>query len=97
MTILNRTNSLRTFLSIGLVVILLAGLSTVGHSQTGSRILSEAEAAGVVGGLQPGACGILVGIGVGIVALSMSTFTLGLGGAFAISVGAHVAALACVS
>ncbi len=94
---MNRASSLRGVLSLGLVVILLAGLSTVGHSQTCSRILSEAEAAGLVGGLQAGACGILVGIGIGVVAIAASSVTLGLGGALAISVGAHFAALACVS
>ncbi len=79
---------------------LLMNLSSYGFA-TGTaapgRALSDAEMAGLVGGLNWGACGILVGIGVGVVALGSSTVTVGIGAAVAISVGAHVAAAICVS
>jgi len=100
MTILNRQIPSRVTVTLGLVLILLAGLAAYGIPegwQNSSRILSDSEAAGLVGGLSPGACGILVGIGIGILAVGASSVTMGLGGAFLVSVTAHAAAYACLS
>ena len=57
---------------LALAVILLVSLASYGYG-TGwidsSQLLSDSEAAGLAGGINVGACGILVGIGIGVLAL----------------------------
>ncbi len=92
--------ALRLAISLALGIILMAGLAIHGYA-TGwhgvTQYLPDSATAGFVGGLNPGACGILVGLGIAVVAAGSSTLTVGLGAAFAISVGMHVAAAVCLS
>jgi hypothetical protein len=82
-----------------LAVILLIGLASYGYG-TGwidsSQLLSDSEAAGLAGGMQWGACGIVVGFGVIVLALGVAGLSIGLASAAVISVGAHVAAALCI-
>ncbi|MGA2261967.1 MAG: hypothetical protein ABSH28_11075 [Acidobacteriota bacterium] len=82
-----------------LAVILLIGLGAYGYG-TGridsSQMLSDSEAAGLAGGMQWGACGILFGLGIGVLALGVAGISIGLASAAVISVGAHIAAAICI-
>jgi hypothetical protein len=84
---------------LALTLILLLSLASYGYGNgwiDSPRLLSDAEAAGLVGGLQIGACGIVAGIGIGVLALGLAGVSVGFGAAAVISVGAHIAAAICI-
>ncbi len=100
MELLDIKTPIRPVVSLVLAVVLLTGLVAHGYAagwQPGSVSLRDLDLAGVVGGLNAGACGIVVGLGLGILAIGASTVTMGLGGALLISVTAHVATYACLN
>ena len=83
-----------------LVTILVTGLASYGYgtgSIVSSQLLADSDVAGLTGGLQPGACGIVAGIAIGVLALGVAGISMGFGAALVLSAGAHVAAGLCIS
>jgi hypothetical protein len=83
-----------------LVALLILSLATFGYGNGwvgSSQPMSDTETAMRTGGMDSGSCGILLGIGVGILALGVAGISVGIGSAFLLSVGAHVAAGMCVN
>ncbi len=100
MNIFVKGTLLRPAVSLALGIVLLAGVMVHGYASnrtTGAQTLPDIEISALVGGLNSGACGILVGIGLGILIVGSSSVTMGLGGALLVSVAGHVAAYACLS
>lgn len=96
---LMRKGTVHPAISLVLGMALVLGLAVYGSGSDWrgvTRYLPDSEAAALIGGLSPGACGVLVGLGVAVVALGSSTITVGLGAAFAISAGIHISAALCL-
>ncbi len=94
----------RRLMSLGFAVILMLGAVTAHLNPVGSNTFSTTtthilydDAAHEAVGSGDGACGIAVGIATGIVILAVGGATIGLGAAFALSAGLHVAAIYCAS
>jgi hypothetical protein len=92
------------WMSLGLAVVLMLGavtahlnfIGSIARSTTTTHVLTDDAAQEVVGS-GDGGCGIAVGIATGIVILAVGGATIGLGAAFALSAGLHVAAIYCAS
>ena len=96
---LMQQTAFRSAVALALGTILLASLAVHGYGTDAhgvTQYLPDSATASLVGGLTPGACGILVGLGISVLVLGSSPFTVGLGAAFAISVGMHASAVLCL-
>ena len=100
MNIFGKHIPFRFSIAMTLALVLLAGTAFHGYAAQGQhhvQALADSETAVIVGGLNAGGCGIVVGIGLGVLALAASTATVGLGGALILSVSAHIGAAICLS